>query len=46
MRSYNYEVRVGEVGGVLRSLLQNHENFDGVRLLVRPSAIISCVPMC
>ena len=41
-RIYIHHFRLCEVRvGVLRSLLRNHKNLDGARLLVRPSAIMS-----
>ena len=41
VRNYNDEGGLCEVVGVLSSLLRNHKNLEGVRLLVSPSAIMS-----
>ena len=41
VRNYNDDGGLCEVVGVLSSLLRNHKNLEGVRLLVRPSAIMS-----
>ena len=46
VRNYNDEGGLCEVVGVLNSLLRNHKNLEGVRLLVRPSAIMSEALMC